>query len=184
MIKFRASFPGQLNIDQARQESLNELRKVGREMRKDFQKTTKTWKRRPDFEIKVGLTRRTSEGSVAVTTDNIIYNYVNWGTGQNAGKGPRYPIWAGAYTGKSKAKMLKFPRNFKPKTKYKTLDSFQGGKFGPMVYTPMVMHPGVKPRRFDLAIKDKWEKPFVDRLQQAINRGMRKARYARGGTVS
>lgn len=68
------------NIDAVRLELLNALRAQGREIQREYKATTKTWKHKPKFEMKISLKRMAPEASVIVWTDDRIYGYVDRGT--------------------------------------------------------------------------------------------------------
>ena len=159
--------PARLKDKAMRQTLLNAMRTFGTVVKKDYQGTTKTWKRKPKFEALVSLT---GPGPVLlVGTDDEIYRYVDEGTRP-------HEIWAGAYTGKSDKKTLAFPSMFTPKTKPGSLKSGPGSSGGETVFTPMVYHPGTKPRNFSGQIK-KLETP---KYKKAMEAAMRKARDVSG----
>lgn len=121
---------------------------AGKEIKKDFEATTKTWNHKPQFVKEVDT--KASPVQVLVGTDDEIYRYVDEGT-------KPHPIFAGIYTGKSNKRALAFPSAFTPKTKPNVIGSSQGSKGGSMVVVPYVQHPGTEPRNFDKVILRKWE---------------------------
>jgi hypothetical protein len=153
--------PGRLKVDAMRLELLNEMRKAGTAIRKDFEKTTKTWEHKPKFTQEISLTG--PGPTILVGTDDEIYGYVSRGT-------KPHPIFAGYYTGKSDKKVLAFGSKFKAKTRPGVIGSSSGGSSGKMVFTPFVQHPGTKPRKFEEAIEKKWRKQFKRRMEQAMAR--------------
>jgi hypothetical protein len=179
-----------INIDAVRLELLNALRAEGRAIRRDFQKTTRTWKRKPKFEMKVSLRRVADEGYVEVWTDNEIYSYVNYGTGMYIGRG-RYRIapkvrrrWAGGTPGgrggryRRAARAIAYPSRTTPKTTPGVLGSGPGSRGGPIRVRAWVWHPGIRGRHFDLAVAALVTKTdrFQTRVDGAITRGLAKAR--------
>jgi len=154
--------------------------KVAKDIEADFKATTKTWSRQPKFEKIVDT--KTSPVQILVGTDDEIYGYLNEGTGLYGPKHQKYPIFAGIYTGKSKAKALKFqwggPGSYRAKTTPNVIGSGGGGPSGPMVAFPYVMHPGVKPRNFDETIKKKWEPRFKRVMEQAMSKGAQSSGHA------
>jgi hypothetical protein len=161
--------PSKLRVDRFRLEMLNEMRKVGTEVKRDYEKTTATWKHKPKFEVVVSLT---GPGPVLlVGTDDEIYRYVSEGT-------KPHPIFAGIYTGKSDKKVLAFPVRSAPKTRPGQLRSMPGFKSKKKLFRPYVMHPGTKPRRFEEAIKKLWTKKFKRRMEAAMSRAIRKSGYS------
>jgi len=129
----------------------------------DFEATTKTWKRKVKFVKEVDT--RVSPVQVLVGTDDPIYRYVDEGT-------KPHPIFAGIYTGKSKAKALSFQwagkGSYTPKTKPGVIGSRAGGPSGPFVAVPYVMHPGTDAREFDITIQKAWEPRFKRLMEQAL----------------
>ena len=163
--------PGRFKDAEVRRELRNALRRTGRKLKKDFEGITKTWEHQPEFVIRTHVTPRLPSPSVEVYTTDKIFNWVCMGTGgAKKGTGETYEIWAGAYTGKSDKTTLAFPSAFRPKSKPGSLAARKGGSGKAMVYTPYVEHPGIEPRRFDLAIKKKREKWFKKEMVKAMKR--------------
>jgi len=182
-IKVTGYVPKQLfKIDEIRLELLNALRAEGRQIKRDFQKSTRTWKNKPKFEMKVSLRRAVGEGSVTVWTDNEIYGYVNHGTGIWSGRG-KYPIRPKVRRRGPRGRFrrgagsLAFPSKFGPKTRPGHINAGSGSSGGPMVLTKLVMHPGIRPRKFDQAIANRINKTgrFQRRIDRAIVRGLVKS---------
>jgi hypothetical protein len=182
-IKVTGYVPKQLfDLDAIRMELLNALRSEGRHIKRDFQKSTRTWKHKPRFDMKVSLRRAQATGFVEVKTDDEIYGYVNHGTGIWSGRG-KYPIRPkvrrrgprGRF--RRAAGSLAFPSKFGPKTRPGKIGSSAGSRGGPMVFTKQVMHPGIRPRKFDQAIVNRINKTgrFQRRIDQAIVRGLAKS---------
>lgn len=115
----------------------------------DFKVTTQTWKNKPEFEI-----TRTANSRI-VSTDNVIYGYVNDGTRAHIIR-PR------------RAKVLRIPQSSTPKTKPGVIGSGAGLRANAFFYSKAVRHPGTKARRFDRAIAKKWQREFANILQRAI----------------
>ena len=167
MIVMKSIKPARLKSDAFRLEMLNEMRKAGTEIKKDFAKTTATWEHKPKFEVLVSLT---GPGPVVlVGTDDKVYRYVSEGTRKN------YPIWAGIYTGKSNKKVLAFRGTFRAKTVPRVLGSGPGFKGGALVLRPYVIHPGIKAREFDVMIQKMWEAKFKRCMEAAMVRAAAKS---------
>ncbi len=155
---FKSIVPPAMDIDQYRLEYLNELRKEGRKIKREYQKTTRTWKRKPKFEIIVGLGRGAdAEASVLVGTDDEIYGYVDEGTEAHPISARRKPF-------------LKFRTGFTPKTSRGRIGSRRGGRSGGWVSKKRVMHPGTKSRNFTPTIAARREGPFVRNMRKANER--------------
>lgn len=139
---------------------------AGKEIQKDFEATTKTWKHKVKFIREVDV--KTSPVQVLVGTDDMIYRFVDEGT-------EPHPIFAGIYTGKSNKKALAFQwggkGSYKAKTSPGIIGSQAGGPTGPFVAFPYVEHPGTKPRDFDKIIQKKWEPRFKRLMEKAISAG-------------
>lgn len=73
-------------------------------------------------------------------------------------------------------KLLKFQSGYSPRTaavaKYA---QGTGQKFGPWVSKQVVHHPGTEARKFTQTWIDELEPPFPDRIQAAIQTGLKKA---------
>jgi hypothetical protein len=171
MIVMKVIKPQRLKPQEMRLAMLNAVTKAGRDIQKDFKKTTETWEHKVKFEILISM----GEGklTVFVGTDDKIYRWVDEGT-----KGP-YPIWAGFWTGKSDKKVLAFPSEFEPKTTPRVIDSGPGFSGGDMVLTPYVEHPGIEAREFDETMEKDWEAPFKRRMEAAMREAARKSGHGR-----
>ena len=77
-ILWKAIRPATLKLDAMRLALLNELRAVGRDIKKDFEATTATWEHEVKFETLISLTQ--PGPTVLVATDDEIYRYVSEGT--------------------------------------------------------------------------------------------------------
>lgn len=118
----------------------------------DFDVTTQTWDRRPDFTIDSEPGKRT------ISTENEIYGYVNDGTRPHiiAPKNPGGMLVFGVPSG--------------AKTQVRTIGSGAGSKGSTIVRTRKpVQHPGTDAREFDQVIKEKWDDLLPKTLQGAID---------------
>jgi hypothetical protein len=161
VIVFKSIKPARLKDKDMRLTVLNAMRKTGTKIKKDFEKTTKTWDKKPKFEVVVSLT---GPGPVVlVDTDDQVYLWVSKGT-----KGP-YPI------PKAGPGLLAFRPGYHPKTVPNVLGSRAGGAYGDKIIRNMqVMHPGIKPRNFDKMVQKIWNKRFK-REMEAVMRDVVKA---------
>lgn len=157
---WKAIKPQKLKQDVFRLEWLNAMRKVGRKIRKDFEKTTATWTRKPKFEMVISLTA--PGPTVVVGTDNEIYGYVDQGTRPHR-IAPRNSPY------------LVFQAGYRPKTRPRFIGSTTGGSFGNTVFARSVMHPGITAREFSVTIQKKWERPFKKEMEQAMKRAVDKS---------
>ena len=153
---------------------LNAMTSYGKQVKKEFEGTTKKWTHKPKFEAVVSLT---GPGPVLlVGTDDSIYRWVDEGTGKWGPKGSSYEIWAGAYTGKSDKEWLVYSSVFVPKTKPGTLQTTSGVRGEPDRRRVMVTHPGIEPRDFSGQIAKQEEPKF----KKAMEAAMREARAVSG----
>ncbi len=128
----------------------NALNGVAKDIQIDFKVTTQTWDHKVDFPI-----QQPSAYRRIVATDDEIYGYVNDGTR------PHRIL--------PKGKMLRFNTPFRPKTLPNKIMSGPGSKGTAVVFSRGVNHPGTKARKFDVAIKDKWDKEFGVIMQRAVD---------------
>jgi len=169
MIAWKIIKPKKMKVDALRLALLNELRAVGKDVKQDFESTTRTWEHKPKFEISISLT---APGPILeVSTSDEIYRYVNKGT-------RRHLIWAGAYTGKSDKKVLAFPSASTSKTTPRVIGSGPGSRSSDKVIRPYVDHPGTKARNFDEEIAKKWKKLFKRRMEAVMKKGARASGHA------
>jgi hypothetical protein len=155
--------PQRLKEKEMRLELLNVVRKAGRDIQKDFQVTTKTWKHKPKFEVITSLSK--PGPSVLVGTNDAIYRYVDEGTRPHIIR-PK------------KAKRLRFQGGYQAKTQIGVIGSSAGGASGSIIYSRGVKHPGTKARKFSQAIEKKWTKPFKSRMNDAMARAAKKSGHS------
>lgn len=129
---------------------------VTRGMRKDFEKTTRTWKHRVIFTIQINVN---DTALAMVYTDDDIYNFVNGGTRPHIIK-PR------------KAKFLAFGVPFKAKTRVRFLGSGNGSKGKTMILSKGVKHPGSEAREFDQVITGKWLPVYEQLMDRRIENAL------------
>ena len=129
----------------------NALNGVAKDIQIDFKTTTQTWNHKPDFPISSPSTYRR-----IVATDDEIYGYVNDGTRAHI-------IQA------KPGKILEFWTPFTSKTLPNKIMS-RAGKVGNTINRArLVQHPGTEARKFDVAIKQKWDKEFGVIMQRAVD---------------
>ncbi|MCP4540589.1 MAG: hypothetical protein GY832_25920 [Chloroflexi bacterium] len=145
--------PKPLNAKAMEDAMLKELGVIGEAIRRDFEKTTKSWKRKPPFEV---LVESGPPATVLVATDDKIYDYVDRGT-------EAHVILP------KKAKALRFQSGYKAKTTPGVIGSSAGGPFGATVFSKGVIHPGTKARGFSKEIAKKWQPKFKTRMQARMN---------------
>ncbi len=163
VIQTKVIKPGRLKVDKIRLEMLNENRKQGRYIKKQYEKTVETWEHKPKFEVLIGLS--STEATVLVGTDDEIYGYVDEGTRPH----PIVPKASNPH------QRLFFQEGYVAKTQPGVLGSQAGGKFGTLVVAKAVQHPGTKARGFTQMIQDKTRKRYQRDMLKAVQRGAEKA---------
>jgi len=162
VVVFKEIHPKKLREDVFRVKFLSALHEMERDIKKDFQKTTATWKNKPEFESMISL--QSPGPTVLVGTDDEIYNYVDKGTKPHTirpkkrGGKLAFP-WGG-------------PGSYRAKTKPKTIASYPGGVTGDTTILPVVHHPGTEARQFSETIAKQWSKKFKARMEKALKEGV------------
>ena len=160
--------PSTLKVDAIRLALLNGIRKQATEIKKEFEKTTATWKTDVEFEEIVGMKGPGPE--LLVFTDNEIYGYVNNGTEPHPipirKPGPLHFQWGGK-------------GSYTPKTTPRVIGSKSGGPSGPMVtFARIIEHPGNKARHFDEEIEKKTRPRFKRAMEKAMSDARKKSGHA------
>jgi hypothetical protein len=138
---------------------LNAMRKAGTVIKKDFEKTTKTWSNKPKFEALVSL--KPPGPTLLVGTNDEVYRFVDEGTEEHF----IFPV---------NKKALAFPGGpYTAKTKPGVIDSFAGGPSGETKVRAWTWHPGTAPREFDKTIKKAREPWFKRQMEIAMREAAR-----------
>jgi hypothetical protein len=150
--------PQKLKVKEVRLRILNTLRAEGRVVKKEFEKTTATWKgAKPTFEIAIGLTGQDAlvlVGPAGNQEGAQKWVWLNDGTKPHVIKAKNVPN-------------LIFQTNFKPKTKVKTFASVAGKIAPPWRATQSVNHPGIEARDWTGEIAKRRQKPFTKAMIKA-----------------
>lgn len=154
----KAIKPQKLRVDKVRLNILNALRAEGRIIKKEFEKTTATWKgAKPTFEIAIGLTGTDAIvliGPAGNQKGAQKWGWLNDGTEAHIIKAKNAPN-------------LVFQTGFTPKTKVKTFSSVAGSSSPPWRATKQVKHPGTEPRAWTGEIAKRRRKPFTKAMTKA-----------------
>lgn len=128
-----------------------------KDTQREFEKTTKTFKMSVVFKIK-----RFANGG-EVTTNNVIYGYLDGGTKPHV----IAPV---------RAKTLRFNSvGFISKTRPDTLNVRAGRKASPPTRYPLkVHHPGMKARNYSKIIAKRSEDRYARNMQKAIDNALRR----------
>ena len=175
MFKVKAIKPKALNVRQFAGTLNLALYNAGKQIKKDFEGTVKTWDHKPEFEVTPTNLRTATQwirkAEVEVTTDDEIYGFVDRGTKPHV-------IMAGIYTGKSKKKSLAFPSVWAPKSKPGNLRARRGFKGKVDTFVPSVHHPGTEARGSTKMIAKNRKGWFKDYMQQHLNSAARKSGHS------
>lgn len=148
--------PKKLKVDKIRLNMLNQLRKEGRVIVKEFQRTVATWDEKPKFKFLIGLSRGDASLVVGPTGSAKIveiYGYVDNGT-------PPHPITASPG-------VLIFQEDYNAKTSPGVIGSSSGGSSGNWARKHKVQHPGIGPRNFSKIIIKNNITTFQSGMQKA-----------------
>ena len=172
-VQFDPVIPAPFNEGVMRVWLLNEGRKIATAIKKDFDRTVKTWDSKPKFEKHVGFTQTTL--TIKVWTEDQKYAWISEGT---TGK-PRVARGVGEGMVGTGAKALKIVP-YIPKTTVGKIDAHAGGaEEGPIIFRRYALQAGkIKPRKFDKLVYDEWDEEFGESLQTALNTAAMKTGYA------
>lgn len=134
--------------------------KDAKEMGKDLEKVTRTWKdEKPEImtEAKVGELVGPSPGVPKSFTASA------WPKADGS-KGYWKYVWLDLGT---KVRYAHMTKGFIPKTRSGQLQSW-AGKGGMLFVNKKRPLPGIKARHFTVALRKKWEKPFHDHMKKAV----------------
>jgi len=148
--------PQRLRVASAVAEVKKALQAEAAKIKREYARTTATWRRKPKFKQ---LTALGANAEVLVGTDDKIYNYVDLGTR------PHYIL-------PRRVRRLRFRTGYAAKTTPGYIGSYPGGAFGDYRYARRVRHPGTKARGFTARIQEMRHRPFRERIMQAIRKGV------------
>lgn len=161
-LRMKPIIPKEINKKALFDELENEMKAIQKEMAKDFDSTVQTWNNKPKFDKEFESSK--SRIRIFTGTGDEIYGYVSEGT-----KPHRIM---------PKGRALRFRGTYRAKTSPGVIGSKSGGASGAEVFSKGVNHPGTKARKFDEAIGKKWDRPFRNRIDKAIDRARRKSGHA------
>lgn len=141
-----------LNANAVMRAVREEMLATGRDVKKDFERTTANWETPVDFRVTA------ERDGVTISTESEIYGYVDDGTKPHD-IAPKH------------AKRLRFSvGGFQPKTNPRVIGSGQGRSGAVTVFRRIVHHPGTEAREFSKILQDKWQKQIGVRIGQAIGK--------------
>lgn len=160
-IKVMAIIPDEINIKSIRRELEKELLAEGKDLSKDYRKTSSTWEgEKPKYPIEKG-----NEPSILVAPNGseMAVNKWKW---NNFGTSP--------HSIRPRRKLLRFRIGGRAKTRAGKLQSGPGRKAsGPTVFALRVHHPGTKARGWLDIIFNNSLPRFQKRIDKAIGKGVK-----------
>lgn len=150
--KMKPIIPKHFRLDEKRFKDAIEdaLNDAAKQVKAAFEDTVQSW------DTPVRFITYSREYEREVSTSNKIYFWVNDGTKKHK------------ITVKG-AKALAFRLGGAPKTRAGVLGSGEGNPGGAVAFAKYVMHPGIKPRKFNKLIRDIWLYKLPQLLQKALN---------------
>lgn len=149
-LRFKPIIPQAFNVLGFRTAIKVRMKGTGAKIKKDFEKTTKTWNTKVHFSVQTAGVFNTT---IKVTTSNQVYAWVNDGTKPYSISGP-----------------AKVSVGFQPKTSYRYIGS-RAGNPGTTAFARNINHPGIEAREFDIAIADKWKDELGEEFELALKAG-------------
>lgn len=158
-IKSKAIIPSIPGDPQILGRALQRIQKnTAQRIRRDFEKTTRTWSRKVKFTVSVK--RKANELIVEAGTDDEIYGYVTGGT-------KPHPIRA------RNAPYLVFRYPTTAKTKPNVLASGKGFVGSNVASKKEVQHPGTEARNFHVIIAKRYQDNIVKDSNKALRQYLR-----------
>lgn len=154
MFKATAIIPVRFDSDSFSREMIKQMEIINDGLEKDFKATVRTWENRVRFTRKVNVSQGLIEGHVRTARihggkpPELIYYFVNNGT---------------------KVRYAKMTDDWQPKTRVGIIGSFTGR--GGLDRIDRIGRPGVKARKFDVAIALKYKALLRIRLRIALRNG-------------
>lgn len=136
---------------------------IARNLKLDFQRTTRTWATRPEFDVRYSTT---ADGvRIEGGTDDKVWNILDAGA-------PPHVILP-----KKPGGVLVFPwggkGSYTAKTTPGVIGSGPGGPSGKLVFLRRVNHPGITPRNWIPDLAGKWSEEGRRRLESYLDRWSR-----------
>lgn len=168
---FKAVLPKKFNAFAIIQELARENKRIAKDVLSDFEKTTATWSEKNKPRFRKEIIYNPNAIGFRVFTVHRIYTYVTRGTKPHRIKPRR----------RNKSGMLSFrwagPGSYRAKTTPGVIGSQGGGASGPVVKSKGVNHPGTAPRDFDIVLAKQWQPTYQQRMQAALNKGLKRSGY-------
>lgn len=136
------------------------FKEAGQSVTDQLAKTTSTWKEPPTFDVRV------SGNTLEITTAHKIFNILNEGAPPHDIKPKRKKRLAFQWAGRG---------SYQPKSKPGSLRSYVGMagtkvRAGPLVRPFMVRHPGIKARRWDIPLADRFDEKVASSVARKVDK--------------
>ncbi len=148
-------------IDEAEDQWLQELAVF---VVNEHNKFTANWTNQPEFTT--SFTLDNGNKSMEVTTDDVNWSRVNFGTGLRGPRKKSYDIKP-----KDPKGFLFFPPKYTPKTTRRKFGG-SGTRSGVPIFTQLVVAKGIRPRRFDLRANKEAKKNFYPKWIGVLRRAI------------
>lgn len=160
-VQFRAILPRPLQVQAMLNKLVNEMTKIGKDMVKDFDKTTRTWEgEKPEFVARI-LVNPPNAPNLNTFPRNLT---IEVAPKDNGSVGARNWFFLNYGT---KVRHAVMSKDFKPKTTVGLLSSKKGR--GRMVFvSKKIKLPGIKPRKWNIALRRKWDTEFANRMRKVM----------------
>lgn len=138
-----------------------------------FERITVQWKRKPKFRPVLTVRPSVIKSEIGISGAGALqWIWIDRGTGRRGPKKRAYVILP-----KDPAGRLKFQTGYAARTApVAKFNRGPGRSFGPWVSPKVVVHPGIRPRKFTETLFEKrLSPPFKKRIENAIRRGVRRA---------
>ena len=155
-VRFTGIYPGQLNERRMRDALRNGMRRLARQLRQDFERTTEGWEHQVKFNEHTTVVGRLDQVGFAVDTDDPQYTWVNNGVRPHqitANRGVPMPI--ARYQAGTQPGRLASQAGVRAET--------------PDYYGWDVWHPGIEARAFDQTLADLWDGVLAARVQEIMD---------------
>lgn len=156
LVVVRPILPSSVREDQVRLNMLTAIARVAADAKRDIRRTTAHWNHRVTFTVNKTLSRRAADYGFTITTDDLIWGFLNEGTEV------RYAVMT---------------RDFEAKTQPNVLDSGEGhGGFDHWGQAD-----GIEARNWSRMLAAQYEPILRDAVAQAMLAGFRNQALPRRG---
>lgn len=133
---------------------------------RSFRRTWATWNHKPKTKV-TPLPKKAGFKVEVVGEHADIFRWVSRGTGKYGKRGKPYPI---PKPSNKTAKTLRFQSNYTAKTRPGFIEARGGGASGAWRSAKLVMHPGIKPRKFEEQIAEKADERWANAIQTELDK--------------